>query len=84
MQKYRPVVTAHEEESVFSGDEPPDDLSNQEQSALNIYSYKQHQMGSAAYIYIYTHVYKIIIKGNHEFEMNVGHRVSESRERESG
>lgn len=56
MQKYWPVVAAHKEELVFSRDEPPDDLSNPEQSALNIYSYKQHQMGSAVYIYIYTHV----------------------------
>lgn len=68
MQKYGPLVAAQQEESVFSRDEPPDDLSNPKRSALNIYSYKQYQMDSAVYIYTCTHVYKIIMKRNHEFE----------------
>lgn len=68
MQKYGPLVAAHQEESVFSTDEPPDGLSNPKQSALNTYSYKQYQMDSAVYIDIYTHVYKIIMKRSHGFE----------------
>lgn len=47
---------------MFSGDKLLDRLSKSKNSALNTYTYEQHQMDSAGCIYIYKYMCVIIFK----------------------
>lgn len=44
------IGVLRERDSTFSGDKPPDRLSNSKWSALNTYTYEQHQMDPAGYV----------------------------------
>lgn len=47
---------------MFSRDKLPDRLSKSKNSALNTYTYEQHQTDSAGCIYIYKYMCVIVIK----------------------